>query len=397
MDRVVVVGASLAGLRAAEALRRRGYERQLSIVGDEPYRPYNRPPLSKELLAGKVDDTSFRIDEEALAATWHLGTAAAALDLDRRRVVLADGEAIPFDGLIIATGAAAKPWPVFPLPDLHGIFSLRRLDEALALREALASTGRAVILGAGFIGCEVAATARQAGWEVTLVDIAEHPMGPLGPDVGAACAALHREHGVDLRVRTVVASIDGDAAGSVASVSLEDGTRLPADIVLVATGARPNTEWLEGSGLTLDPGVVCDEFCAAVGATGVYAAGDVAQWPHPLVDGELVRVEHWSNAAEMGMAAAANLLGAREPYAPVPSFWSDQYDVKVQSVGFPHRGTSSEIVEGSTDEGRFVMAFEREGHLAGAIIWNMPRRMPHYRRWCANKAPVQQLRTEVAG
>lgn len=389
LDRIVVVGASLAGLRASEALRRAGYECDLIIVGAERHRPYDRPPLSKELLAGKVDQTAFRVDDEALAATWRLGKPATGLDLGRRAVVLAGGEHLPFDGLVIATGAGARPWPAFPLPDRDDIFMLRELDDALALRQALMAARHVVVLGAGFIGCEVAATARQLGREVALVDIAPHPMGPLGPEVGAVCAELHRARGVDLRLGATVAAVEDGR------VLLQDGAALRADLVLVATGAMPRTQWLEGSGLALAPGVVCDAFCAAVGAEGVYAAGDVAQWPHPLAAGELVRIEHWSNAAEQGMVAARNLLGERIPYAPVPSFWSDQYDVKVQAVGFPHRGDHSHVAEGSLQDGRFAMAFGRRGRLVGAVLWNMPRRMPHYRRWVGDRRPMQALRTQV--
>jgi NADPH-dependent 2,4-dienoyl-CoA reductase/sulfur reductase-like enzyme len=387
LERIVVVGASLAGLRAAEALRRAGYERELTIVGDEPHRPYNRPPLSKELLAGKVDDCAFRVDDEQLACDWRLGVPAASLDLRARQVVLGDGGELPFDGLIVATGARARTWPGAG----EGVHVLRTLDDALALRAALVPGARLVIVGAGFVGCEVAATARGLGCEVTLVDVAPLPMGPLGPEIGALCARLHREHGVDLRLGEGVAAVEDR------SVVLAGGARITGDAVLVAIGAVPCTAWLAGSGLTLDPGVVCDERCAAVGAEGVYAAGDVAHWPHPLLGGELVRVEHWSNAGEMARAAARNLLGDDTPYAAVPYFWSDQYDVKVQAVGFPERGERAEVVEGDPDDGAFITALERDGVLVGALLWNMPRRMPHYRRWVAERVPAADVRAAAAG
>ena len=397
-ERVVVVGASLAGLRAAEGLRREGHTGPLTVVGAETRLPYNRPPLSKQFLAGTMEEAAcaFRMDDD-LDVEWRLGVRATALDLDARAVRLDDGEALPFDGLVIATGSGPRPWPAFPLPEIDGIFTLRELDDAVRLQAALRAGARLVILGAGFIGCEVAATARGLGVDVALVDIAPRPMAPLGPELGEVCAGLHAEHGVELHLPATVASIDGE--GTVSGVTLADGTRLAADAVLVATGALPNTDWLQRSGLELRPGVVCDRFCEAVGAPGVFAAGDVAQWPHPLVDHELVRVEHWSNAGEQGGVVAKNLLAEpadRVPYEPVPSFWSDQYDVKIQSVGFPGRADRMAIVEGSREEGRFVAAFEREGVLCGAAMFGMPRRMPWYRRAVAERRRVADVVAEVS-
>jgi len=383
LERVVVVGASLAGLRAGETLRREGFAGELTMVGAEPHPPYNRPPLSKQLLRGTFDADRCVFKQE-LEATWVLGRRATGLDLERREV-LVDQEALAFDGLIVATGASPRPWPT-ALPELEGFHTLRELDDALALRATVADGNPVVVLGAGFIGCEVAATLRELGVEVTLVDLASHPMAPLGPELGQLCAEIHREHGVRLHLGVGVEAFAG--SGRVEAVLLRDGTRVPAAAVLIAIGVTPNTGWLRGSGLTLEPGLVCDATCEAIGARDVFAAGDVARWPHPLAGGQLVRVEHWSNAAEQGSAAAANLLRpreARQPYAAVPSFWSDQYDVKIQSVGFPELGDRLTVVEGAVAERKFVAAYARAGETVGAVAFNMPRQLLAYRRALAER------------
>ncbi len=392
LRRVAVVGASLAGLRAAEALRREGFDGELTLVGAERHRPYNRPPLSKQLLAGTMEPerTEFRTEVDV---AWRLGVAATALDLGRRVVALDDGDELAFDGIVIATGASAAAWHE-PIHELAGVFGLRELDHALGLREALATDPRVVVLGAGFIGCEVAAVLRERGVEVALVDLLEVPMQRgLGRELGAVCAELHREHGVELHLGARVDRIEG-ADGRVTGVHLAGGEHLPAEVVLVATGARPNVGWLAGSGLRIERGIVCDELSQAVGAPDVFAAGDVAEFPHPLADGELVRIEHWSNAGEQGTAAALNLLRApddRVPYAPMPSFWSDQYDVKVQSVGFPDRADAVQVVEGAVAERRFVAACARDGVVVGAIGFSMPRRMIAMRKVVAARTPLAEL------
>jgi NADPH-dependent 2,4-dienoyl-CoA reductase/sulfur reductase-like enzyme len=304
---------------------------------------------------------------------------------------------------VIATGASARAWHE-PIHELEGVFSLRELDHAVGLKEALDARPRVVVLGAGFIGCEVAAVLRGRGLDVTLVDLFDVPMQrAIGRELGAVCAGLHREHGVELRMGARVDRIEG-AGGRVTGVHLAGATRsssstgtsehLPADVVLVATGSHPNVEWLAGSGLRVERGVVCDAVSQAVGAPDVFAAGDVAEFPHPLADGELVRIEHWSNAGEQGTAAGLNLLRApddRVPYAPMPSFWSDQYDVKVQSVGFPDRADAVHVVEGSVDERRFVAACARDGVVVGAIGFGMPRRMLAMRKVVAARTPLAEL------
>lgn len=398
MDRVVVVGASLAGLRAAEGVREHGHDGALLVVGAEPHPPYTRPPLSKQLLAGAMEREKVDLKWQELDAEWRLGTEAAGLDPDRRRVLLAGGEELPYDGLVVATGARPRPWlREEELP--AGVFTLRAVDDALALRRALLEAGRLVVVGAGFIGCEVASTARSLGVEVVLCDIAQTPMAVLGPELGAACAALQLDHGVELVMGRGVGGFEAGADGRLAAVRMADDASFDADVAVVALGAIPNVEWLAGSGLDVSHGLVCDAACAAVGRPEIVGAGDVAAWPHPLADGELVRVEHWSNAAEQGSLAGANLVrppAERVPHDAVPAFWSDQYDVKVQSVGFPGRAERVKVVEGSIAGRRFVAAGERDGRLVAAVGFNAARRMPWYRRHIADRAGFDDFVDAIA-
>lgn len=388
MRRIVVVGASLAGVRAAEALRERGFTGELTLVGAEPHLPYNRPPLSKQLLAGGIDveSAALRVADD-LDARWLLGWTAVDLDLRDRIIELADGSGLAFDGLVVATGARPRPWPG-GMPRLEGVHLLRGLDDALRLRIALAQRPRVLVVGAGFIGAEVASTARALGLDVTLVELDRAPSaGALGPEVGAFLAELHRDHGVDLRLRTSVDEFRG--AGRLEAVTLTDGSLVPADVAIVALGAIPSTEWLAGSGVMLDRGLVCDAHCVAAG--GVVAAGDVARWPHPLFDGALVAVGHWSNAVEQAAVAAANLLAApsdREPYAAVPSFWSDQHGHSLRSVGLPALADEAHVVEGALAERRFVVAYGRRGRLVGALAVDLGRRLRHHRALIAGRAPL---------
>jgi NADPH-dependent 2,4-dienoyl-CoA reductase/sulfur reductase-like enzyme len=397
--RMIVVGASLAGLRAAQALRTAGHDGELLVVGDEAHRPYTRPPLSKELLAGDhhAEQTAFPSDE--LDVIWRLGCAATGIDRAARTITLADGDRLAYDRLIVATGCRPRPW-TGPGAQLAGLHTLRDLDDALTLRDEL-TTGspRVAVVGAGFVGAEVAATARGLGLDVTLIDVAPHPLLPIGPLLGARCAELHRAHGVDLRLATGVAGFRGGADGRVAAVELADGAQVEADVVVVALGAIPNTEWLADSGLTLAPGLVCDATLTAVGDPDILAAGDVTRWPHPLADGDTVAVEHWTNAAEQGGAAARNALAPhaeRTPYAAVPYFWSDQYDLKLQSVGFPARAEQVEIVEQSPDGKRLVAVGARGGRVIAAIAFNAVRRLGWYRRQLADAPPLEQVRHAVA-
>lgn len=384
LDRVVVVGASLAGLRAAEVLRAEGFAGSLTLVGDEPHRPYDRPPLSKQVLTGAWDTDRVWLPAgagDALELTWELGVAARGLDLDGRSVALADGRDLPFDGLVVATGAT--PRTLTGAGELAGVHVVRTLDDATRLAAELdAGPERVLVIGAGFIGAEVAASVRERGLAVTLVEPLPQPLARvLGPEVGAVVAAVHRDHGVDVRLGVGVEAIEGD--GRVERVRLADGSLVAADVVVVGIGVVPNTGWLEGSGLTLDDGVVCDETTLA--APGVVAAGDVARWPNGRYGGEVMRVEHWEHALDMGSHAARRLLAeaAGEPgeaFTPVPWFWSDQYDRKIQLAGRTRAGDDMAVVAGSFDEHKFCALFGRDGQVVAALGMSMPGRVVKYRR-----------------
>ena len=388
---IVIVGASLAGLRAAQALRTAGHAGEVVVVGAEERPPYTRPPLSKELLAGDHEPAQCALPSDKLDVEWRLGTRATGLDLRRREVELEGGERLAYEKLLIATGARPRHWPGDEIA-LEGVFMLRDLDDALALRAAFDARPRLAVVGAGFIGCEVAATARKRGLDVTLIDVAPQPMTALGPAVGERCAALHRAHGVELLLGAGVEGFEG--SGSLEAIRLADGTRVEADLAVVALGAIPNTDWLADSGLELQPGVVCDGTLAARDAQDVFCAGDVAAWPHPMADGALIRIEHWTNAAEQGAAAARNLLlppDERKPYAAVPYFWSDQYDVKIQSVGLPARAERMSVLEASPDGDRLVLGGERDGRLVAAIGFNAARRLAFYRGRLAALPPFDEV------
>lgn len=367
MRRIVIAGAGLAGLSAGQELRRLGYDGGLTVVGAEPHRPYRRPPLSKEHLAAESDLTLRGAED--LGAAWLLGRPATGLDAAGRRV-LVDGEALPFDGLVIATGLRAKAIPAaWAMPGVHVI---RTLDDARALREAAARRPRAVVAGGGFIGSETAATLRGLGLEVTLVATA--PLrGPLGDDVSRSVAAMHREHGVDLRFGRL-AGVSG--TGRVERVRLDDGTVLPAGLVVTALGSEPATEWLRGSGIGRAEGV--DIGPDGLAAPGITAAGDVAIRPHPLHKGRSLRIGHYTNAAEQGVHAARALLGRREPYTPLPAFWSHLYDQRLQAVGFTGPEYEARTVE--SERHRFLVEYRHEGGLVGAATIGHTRRLPEYHR-----------------
>ena len=386
LEHIVVVGASLAGLRAVEELRIQGYAGRITIIGDEPHMPYDRPPLSKQVLAGKWPTerailTPVGTEMDELDAEWRLGERATSLSMAERTVGLSQGERVGFDGLVIATGASVRRLP--GQPHLAGIHVLRTLDDCVALRSDLDRTPeRVVVVGAGFIGAEVAATAREKDLDVTLLEALPVPLQRgLGDEMGMVCAEVHREHGVDLRLTTGVESFEDDGAGRVTGVVLTDGTTVPADVVVVGIGVTPNTEWLEGSDLMLDNGVVCDESCVA--APGVVAAGDVARWPNRRFD-EVMRVEHWDNAQEQGAHAARTLLGQSEPYMPVPWFWSDQYDRKIQLAGRAGVGDEVRVIDGSTEERKFAALYGRNGRLVGVLGFNRPALVMRYRQLIAS-------------
>lgn len=378
MRTVVIVGASLAGLSAAKALRRQGFDGTITLIGDELHRPYQRPPLSKQFLAGTWDRARLDLpDRGDLGLDAMLGTAAASLDLASREVTLEDGRRVRFDGLVIATGARArKPrWHA----GLRGVFTLRTVDDALALRAYIAEGHRNVaIVGAGFIGCETAATLRGSGCDVTLIDFERLPMlRALGESLAGLCRDLHEAHGVRSVFGAGVEALVGRE--SVEGVRLADARIVEADCVVVGTGVTPNVEWLAGSGLVIDDGVVCDSTCAALGSEGVVVAGDVARWQDPHYGPR--RIEHWNNAIAQADAAVTTLLampGKGVPYAAVPFFWSDQYDCKLQLIGAPEAGDAARVVEGALGERRFVMLFERDGSASGAFLFNSMHRVAAY-------------------
>jgi len=315
--------------------------------------------------------------------TWERGVAATGLDLAERTVALADGRSLPFDGLVIATGARARH--LLGTDHLSGVFALRTIDDAMAVRAAVEAGGqstRVVVVGAGFIGAEVAASCRTLGAAVSVVEPLEAPLARvLGAEMGAVIAEVHREHGVDLHLGVGVSSLEG--RDRVERVILDDGTILDADVVVVGIGVIANTEWLEGSGLVIDDGVVCDETTLA--GPGVVACGDVARWPNQLYD-EVMRVEHWEHALDMAAHAARRLLAGDapgEPFAPVPFFWSDQYDRKIQLAGRVRPTDDLAIVAGSTEDRRFCALYGRNGRVVGALTMNMPARVIRYRRQIA--------------
>jgi NADPH-dependent 2,4-dienoyl-CoA reductase/sulfur reductase-like enzyme len=392
MKRIVVVGASLAGLRTAEALRRSGFTGALTIVGAEPHPPYNRPPLTKGALREGPDVSALALPASVeLDATWALGVSVIRLDRVEREVLLETGEALAFDGLVIATGASARR-----LPDTlggNGAHHIRTLDDATTLHRALAEPGRAVlVIGAGFLGSEVASTAASLGHRVTLVEATAGPMlSALGPEVSAYCAQLHRTRGVDLHTRTTVLSLTPaiDQPGSSVAVLVDQRsgakTRTKADVVVAALGASPNTDWLRGSGIDIDCGIATNPSLtvldtAGVPVAGIVAVGDVARVPQPLLDGAATRVEHWATAVgHSGIAAATLLTGQADHPAVLPSFWTDQHGTQIRGLGLPGRADTTTVVVGAMEEDRFVVTRSRAGRLVGVVAVNNSPALFRYR------------------
>jgi 3-phenylpropionate/trans-cinnamate dioxygenase ferredoxin reductase component len=387
LDRVVVVGGSLAGLRSVQALRREGFAGEVVVVDPDPDGPYDRPPLSKAYLTGDIATDAVRVPVnglDELDLDWRRATAVA-LDAERREVALDDGTSLAADGIVLACGASPRRLP--GAEDISGVHVMRSLADARAIRAGLEEADRRVaVIGGGFIGAEIAASARTRGHAVTIVEALERPLGRVLPVLLAdRCAALHRDNGVVLRLGVGVDRITQDSAHSAAGVELADGSVVEADVIVVGIGVTPNDQWLAGSGLEIADGVVCDE--TLVAAPGIVAAGDVARWPSPRF-GERIRVEHWENAVDMGTHAGRNLFAASrgealEPYDPVPWFWSDQYDRKIQLAG---RCTSDDIVhvvEDDAEMGRFLALIGRGDQLVGAFGINRP-------------APVQRWRARIA-
>ncbi len=394
MEHVVVIGAGLAGLRTCEGLRARGYAGPITLAGEEARVPYDRPPLSKQFLAGAFghDRVTLRREDELteLDLDLRLGASsrATSLDVAARRVQLASGESLEFDGLVIATGSRARLLP--GLEALSKVHVLRTLDDSVALGAGLGPGRRLLVVGGGFVGMEVAATARGLGTEVTVVEPLETPLERvLGRLAGGACARLHAEHGVRLETGTTIEEAVAEPDGTTSALLARGGV-VAADVVLVAVGATPNVSWLEGSGLEAGPGgLVCDATLQV--APGIVAAGDVARFPFGPA-GSPVRVEHRTNAAEQGDHAAGTLLGGSEPFAPVPYVWSDQYEVKIQLLGLPEPDDVCEVVDGSLRDGRFVAAYGREGRLTAAVAFQMPRSLMRLRAMLATPTPYERAR-----
>ncbi|MEB3982904.1 FAD-dependent oxidoreductase [Mycobacterium sp. 663a-19] len=383
---IVIVGGGLAAARTAEQLRRSEYSGRITIVSDEVHLPYDRPPLSKEVLRKEVDDVALKprdwYDENDI--TLRLGSAATRLDTAAQTLTLDDGTKLGYDELVIATGLVPRRIPAFP--DLEGIRVLRSFDESMALRQHASQARRAVVVGAGFIGCEVAASLRTLGVEVVLVEPQPTPLASvLGEQIGELVARLHRGEGVDVRLGVSVAEVRGD--GHVDTVVLTDGTELPADLVVVGIGSRPATDWLEGSGVEVDNGVICDE-AGRTSAPRVWALGDVASWRDTT--GHQARVEHWSNVADQARVVVPAMLGQDVPSAVVvPYFWSDQYDIKIQCLGEPE---ATDIVHLVEDDGRkFLAYYERAGVMVGVVGGGMPGKVMKVRRKIADATPISEM------
>jgi 3-phenylpropionate/trans-cinnamate dioxygenase ferredoxin reductase component len=399
IGQVVIVGASLAGLRAAEALRAEGFTGKLIIIGDESVPPYDRPPLSKSVLSGWLPvEHTFLPQRADLDAEWLLGMPAVGLDGARQQVHLADGRWIGYDRLLIATGTRPRPWPDSQQAALTGVFTLRTQSDAARLREHLVARPRRVlVIGGGFTGSEVASVCRELGLAVTLTERSATPLaGALGQAAGTAAARLQRDHGVDLRCDTTVMALEGDADQKLRRAKLSDGDQLEVDVAVVALGSLRNIEWLQGAGLAADQrGIACDGACRVFDEYGIarddiFAAGDVARWPHPLFDGAFLVVEHWSHAVEQAATAAHNVLApppARRAYHHLPAFWSTQFGVSIRSVGLPTFADSIVLTQGTFEEQRMVAAYGHQGRVVAAAAINAPRSLPAYQELIETRAP----------
>ncbi|MFF7181283.1 FAD-dependent oxidoreductase [Streptomyces sp. NPDC008121] len=381
-EKIVVVGASLAGLHAVRALRAAGHHGPLTLVGAEEQPPYDRPPLSKDFLTGHTTAEDLTLDAPAeLGVTERYGSPAVHLDTDGRAVHLADGSTVPYDGVVIATGAGARPWPA---PTPTGVHTLRTLADARALKDDLAATRRRLLIaGGGFIGCEVASVARALGHEVTLVAPEPLPLqAAIGADAAGFLTRLHHDAGVEILTRTTVTALHGEPR--VTGATLDDSWQLAADTALLALGAVPHTGWLEDSGLALDHGLLADAHTRVLGADGrahsrIVAAGDVTRFPHPHAP-EPLALGHWSHAIEQARAAAHTLLHPTAPatYRPVPSFWSTQYGVRFRAVGLPRYADHHEVRELDPAARRLDIAYYRQGRLIGALTANRAARITAY-------------------
>lgn len=388
---VVIVGASLAGLRTAEALRTRGYDEAIVLVGEEPTLPYDRPPLSKAHLDANLPAEPVLLRQEGgyaeLELDLRLGVRATSVDLEGRSLHTDQPDTIPFDYLVVATGGSPRRW--HPTEALDGFHVMRTLADADRLRHELDRSPIVAVMGGGFIGAEVACAARKRGLDVTMIEALQAPLSrALGTPVGTLLAEAHHAHGVTVRCGVTVTEARG--ADRVEELTLSDGTTVKADVVVVGLGVDPATAWLEHSGLDITNGVLCDAQLRAVGTNCVFAAGDVARWPNEAF-GETMRIEHWSNATEHADIVASAIVGAPKPSDSVPYVWSDQYEDRIQIVGRPRADDDLTLLR-NTDTGKHVAAFERHGYLVGLMAVNSPRHIIKARRAIASqKVPTKEF------
>jgi 3-phenylpropionate/trans-cinnamate dioxygenase ferredoxin reductase component len=402
-ERIVVVGASLAGLRGAEALRDEGFTGPITVIGDETRPPYDRPPLSKQVLTGWAapERTALPCLTDLEPIEWRFGVPATALDRDDKEVVLADGSRVPYDKLLIATGVRNRPWPHAEQAEFDGIFSIRTGADARGLRDRLdRGPKRVVVIGAGFTGSEVASICRGRGHEVTVLERGARPLaGALGAALGEVAAEMQREAGVDLRCGVAVEALQG-TDGRLTGVALADGSEIEADVAVVALGAIRNTEWLADSGLAAGPlGLSVDAGCRAYQVDGlidddIFAAGDVARFPHALFDYQFLALEHWENAVVGARIAAHNMIcapRARRAHVSVPAFWSVQFETNIKSVGVPTLADQIVLAQGSLERHRFAAVYGREGRVIAAVTFDHGRYLEHYRALIRTAAPISSL------
>lgn len=378
MRKVVVVGGSLAGHGVAQALRAQGYDGELVVVGGEQHRPYDRFPLSKAYLSRLVDRAGLELEDAPADVVWRLGEHATGLDLAGRRVVLDDGTALDFDGLVVASGA--RPRDVGLVEGVRGAFVMRTLEDAEEFRSSLEPRARrVVVVGGGLIGAEVAAHAVQQGHHTTMVDPADLPTArAVGRPVAEHLRRLHEVAGVHVRHQTRMRTLDV-RAGSVTGVVLDDGTRLPADVVMMATGTTPNVEWLQGSGLHVSGGLECGPTLYARGSDCVVGAGDVVRAPQALLDGESPRIEHWASTLAHAEVAAANLLagpGRARPLTALPTFGTTIHGARIRAVGFPQAADRSRVVWGAVEEGQALVALARGSQVVAIVSLDAHDHLP---------------------
>ncbi|MEV6765919.1 FAD-dependent oxidoreductase [Streptomyces sp. NPDC051105] len=397
--RIVIVGASLAGLRAAEGLRDEGFTGSVTVIGDEPHPPYDRPPLSKQVLLGQATAETtglpMRHDPDA---EWRLGVRAAGVDLLAKQVLLEDGESLPYDRLLIATGTRARPWANPDEGALDGVVTLRTREDAGALAERLAAgPERVLVIGGGFTGSEIASACRERGLAVTVAERGPAPLvGALGGTLGKLAAVMHRNHGVDLRTGVTVTALHGDGNGTFTHAQLSDGSRVDADVCVVALGAIRNVEWLAESGLAAGPrGIACDAGSRAFTMYGivtddVFVAGDVSRFPHPLFGYQMLSLEHWGNAVEQAAVAAHNMVSPgplQRPHLAIPTFWSTQFGLNIKSVGVPTYSDHVVIAQGSLEARRLAMVYGYQGRVTAAVTVDMAKSLDYYRHLIETAAP----------